>query len=89
MRGLIQLTGRANYKRYGQILKLDLENNPDLAMGPDIAVQIACEFWKQKGLNTLADAGDMRGITKRINGGLNGFSDRMAYYNKFKQLLKS
>jgi putative chitinase len=87
MRGLIQLTGRANYKRYGLLLDLDLINNPMLALEPINAIKIACEFWKQKGLNSLADAGNISQITRRINGGLNGYDDRLGYYNRFKRAL--
>ncbi|MBV8457397.1 MAG: hypothetical protein JO122_12355, partial [Acetobacteraceae bacterium] len=50
-RGLIQLTGRANYKRYGDLLGLDLVGNPERAADPVISLAIACEYWKSNGLN--------------------------------------
>lgn len=75
-RGIIQLTGRRNYRTYGAALGLDLENNPELAAVPENAVKIACEYWKRNDLNTLADADNLEAITRRINGGLNGFADR-------------
>jgi putative chitinase len=80
-RGIIQLTGRANYTKYGQLLGLDLVNTPDLAAQPANAVKIACEFWKQNTrngvtINQLADQDNIEAITRRINGGLNGFEDR-------------
>lgn len=80
-RGIIQLTGRTNYRIYGQALGLDLENNPDLAKIPENAVRIALEFWKRQtrggvSMNQLADRDDVVTITKRINGGTNGLDDR-------------
>jgi len=75
-RGLFQLTGRANYADYGKAMGLDLINEPDLAAQPDVGLWIACEYWKRKGLNALADADDVLGITRKINGGLNGLADR-------------
>jgi predicted chitinase len=75
-RGIFQLTGRANYRAYGKLLSLDLENNPELAANPENSVRIACEYWKQKGLNGWADRDDVNEITRRINGGYNGLQDR-------------
>lgn len=75
-RGIFQLTGRANYRAYGKLLGLDLENNPELAADPENSVRIACEYWKQKGLNGWADRDDINEITRRINGGYNGLPDR-------------
>lgn len=67
-RGIIQLTGINNYRYYGQKLGLDLENNPELAADPVNSLKIAIEFWKQNNLNEYADRGDLRGITRIING---------------------
>ncbi|MFZ0218664.1 MAG: glycoside hydrolase family 19 protein [Candidatus Aquirickettsiella sp.] len=80
-RGIFHLTGRYNYQKYSALLDLDLVHNPDIAADPIIACLIACEYWKQTGLNPLADVGDLRAITKRINGGYNGWEDRLRYYN--------
>lgn len=85
-RGLIQLTGRANYRTYGQKLGLDLEGNPTMAAQPALSLKIACEYWKAKGLNVLADRDDITGITRKINGGTNGLDDRKAYLAKAKKL---
>lgn len=79
-RGWIQLTGRHNYRTYGALLGLPLEAQPDLAAQPGTAARIACAYWDQRKLNALADAGDFVGITRRINGGLNGLPDREAYH---------
>ncbi len=80
-RGVFQLTGRANYTTYGAALGLDLVNNPDIAAQPEIAVKIACEYWKRTtrngvSMNQLADADNLEAITRRINGGVNGLEDR-------------
>lgn len=86
-RGPIQLTGRANYKRYGDLLGLDLINNPTQAATPEVGFRIAGQFWKLNGLNELADKQDFRQITKRINGGYNGLDDRIKYYERAKKVL--
>lgn len=86
-RGPIQLTGRANYREFGELLKVDLEGNPFQAIDPAIAFRIAGCFWKRKGLNELADRGNMVAITKRINGGMTGYNSRMAYYERAKKVL--
>lgn len=86
-RGIFQLTGRANYRAYGALLGLDLENNPELAADPEISVRVACEYWKHKGLNGWADRDDLNEITRRINGGYNGLSDRAACLARAKQAL--
>ena len=75
-RGPIQLTGRANYRRYGQQLGIDFENNPEIVALPSVGLLVACKFWSDNGLNELADQDDVTTITRRINGGLNGFEDR-------------
>ena len=87
-RGIIQLTGRYNYRLYGKKLGLDLENNPELAARPDIALQIACQYWDDKNLNKYADVNDIKTITKRINGGHNGLSDRIAWARKISKVIK-
>jgi putative chitinase len=79
-RGIFQLTGRANYKTIGDRLGLDLVGHPDLAANPEVALRIACEYWKTRKLNELADKNDIVKITKKINGGLNGIADRRALF---------
>jgi putative chitinase len=78
-RGLIQLTGRANYTKYGKARHRDFmtgDNAKLIATDPALAVDVACWFWMQHELNTLADNDDVVGATRVINGGLNGLSDR-------------
>ena len=82
-RGPIQLTGRANYRRFGDLLNTDLIGDPARAARPDVAFRVAALFWSKKGLNQLADlatADAFKEITRRINGGYNGLADRQAYY---------
>lgn len=81
-RGVIQLTGRANYRYYGEILGLPLESNPQMAAEPDIAFQVASLYWLDRNLNTPADADDLNTITFRINGGENGLENRRLYVNR-------
>lgn len=86
-RGFCQLTGRANYQKYGNLLGIDLIGNPDLASQPDVACQVAASFWKTHNLNKYADACDVEGATKVINGGLNGIDDRKARFKRACQAL--
>jgi len=89
-RGLIQVTGRANYAACSLALTRDpgtFLNHPDLLSTPMYAVQSACWFWEDRGLNELADAGDFRRITKKINGGLNGWEERVRYWELAKVAL--
>lgn len=86
-RGLIQITGRANYAACGDALGLDLINKPELLEMPQHAAMSAAWFWSTKGLNTLADQGQFEKITKRINGGLTGQADRQALYDEALKVL--
>lgn len=86
-RGLIQITGRANYTACGEALGLDLLSKPELLELPQHAAMSAAWFWSTKGLNTLADQGQFVKITRRINGGLTGLADRQALYDKALKVL--
>ena len=87
-RGPIQLTGRANYRRYGQQLGIDFENNPAIVAIPSVGLLVACKFWSDNGLNELADKDDVVSITKRINGGTNGLADRKAKLEIIKGMME-
>ncbi len=87
-RGLIQITGRANYMTCGEALGLDLINYPELLEKPQHACMSAAWFWASRGLNTLADAGKFDTITRRINGGQNGAADRRALYAQALKVLE-
>ncbi len=86
-RGLIQITGRANYFACGEALGLDLINKPELLELPQHAAMSAAWFWSTRGLNTLADQKDFAKVTRRINGGLNGQAERQALYDKAMEVL--
>jgi len=82
-RGPIQLTGRANYQQFGDLLNVDLVGDPPRAATPEVGFRIAGLFWSRNGLNELADlatAAAFITITKRINGGTAGLAERQAFY---------
>jgi putative chitinase len=83
-RGLLQLTGRANYADYGKALGVDLVNNPTLAAQPALSLKIACEYWKRHNINADCDRDDVQAVTRKVNGGLNGLADRIAFTQKAK-----
>lgn len=86
-RGLIQLTGRANYQRAAEETGLPLIRQPELLEQADHAVLAACLYWKWRGLNALADTGQSETITRRINGGVNGLADRNARKARLRGLI--
>jgi putative chitinase len=90
-RGLIQLTGRANYTAFEQAVGRDLTSSTEaaaqVAQDADLCVRAATWFWSERGLNDLADADELEAVTKRINGGLNGLADRAKYLARAKAIL--
>jgi putative chitinase len=91
-RGLIQLTGRANYRAFGHAVGLDLltgDNPARVAGDPALAVEVACWYWQSRGLNALADADDAEAVTRRINGGLNGLTDRLRQLDRARFFLQA
>jgi len=86
-RGLIQLTGRANYARAAADTGMPLTATPELLEQPDHAVLAACLYWKWRGLNALADTGQSLSITKAINGGTNGLDDRNKRKARMRELV--
>jgi putative chitinase len=81
-RGIFQLTGRANYRAMGGKISLGLEDEPQLAAEGDVSLRTACEYWKSRRLEALADANDIREVTRRINGGFNGLAERQLYFRR-------
>jgi len=67
-RGYLQLTGRANYRYYGQKLGLDLERNPDLALRPDVAARVLVAYWQDRGLSAAAARRDWHTLNARVTG---------------------
>lgn len=86
-RGLIQITGRANYTAYAKFCGYDVVAKPELLEQPVGAVKSAMWYWQTHGLNELADKDKFLTITKRINGGTNGKDSRWAYLARAKQVL--
>jgi len=82
-RGFIQITGKENYLKLANDTNLDCLNNPDLLLKEANAMISALWFWNLKGLNKLADKNDIIGITKKINGGLNGIEHRKELLKKY------
>ena len=80
-RGLKQLTGKFNYEKCGKDLGIDLVGNPDLLLEPIYAARSAGWFWRSNNLSVFADVGDIKGMTKKINGGLIGYEARQALYD--------
>jgi hypothetical protein len=83
-RGLIQLSWWANYKRYGELIGVDLEKIPDLALNPQIACRILAQFFKQ---NRLLDEIDPHAVRQVVNGGVNGLDDFLDAYHQFDKLM--
>ncbi len=86
-RGLIQITGRANYVALMMALDIDCVEHPEILEEPINAARSAGWFWSEHGLNELADASDFIKITRRINGGINGLQDRQQLYAKALEVL--
>lgn len=92
-KGLIQLTGRANYRAARDGMRPLFADTPDFELLPDVvadpkwAALTACWFWGANNLNRYADRGDFVGLTKRINGGTNGYDDRARRWEKAKAVL--
>ncbi|CRF35505.1 glycoside hydrolase [Brachyspira suanatina] len=87
-RGIIQLTGKNNYKYYGEKLNIDLVNNPHLAKEPDTAIEVALLFWKEKECGLYAKLGDVKTVTKLINSGYNGLDDRQKRFDSILKILQ-
>ena len=85
--GPIQITGYWNHKAAGEALGVDGVNEPAILATPEHGFRAAGWFWRSKGLNELADRGAFETITRRINGGLNGYADRVARWKRAKAAL--
>lgn len=86
-RGLIQLTGRANYTKFAQDLGISLDETVAYLETPEGAVSSAGWFWDQNNLNQWCDKDDFVTLTKRINGGTIGLEDRKHHYELALKLL--
>jgi putative chitinase len=86
-RGPIQVTGKHNYRACGKALGLDLIHHPELVEKPSVAFRASAWYWRSRGINKAADKGDFQQVTRLINGGLNGYTDRLKYYNRARNVL--
>lgn len=87
-RGLLQITGREMYQSCGAALGLPLLEQPELLQAVVHAADSAAWFWQRQDLNRLADQGDFDGITRRVNGGLNGQAERRALWLRAREVLR-
>lgn len=85
-RGFIQLTGRANYDKYGKAIGVDLISNPDL-VATTYPADVSGWFWDDHDINALADADNIKAVTRMINGGYNGLDDRESCLKLAKSVL--
>ena len=85
-RGYLQITGRANYASYGTLTGQPLTTTPELAEDPIVALNIACLYWKNRKIDDPAGKNDIAEVTRRINGGHNGLSERTALFRKAMQI---
>lgn len=88
-RGLIQITGHTNYLACSKALFGDdrLLRTPELLEQAEWACKSAAWYWNSRDINTPADAGDFKTVTRRINGGLNGLAERLEFYKRAKKVL--
>lgn len=86
-RGLIQLTGKNNYQAFADSIETPVEDIPEYLATFEGAVQSACWFWETNNLNRFADVGDIRGLTRAINGGEIGLDDRIKHYRHAMSVL--
>lgn len=86
-RGLLQITGRSNFRTCGAALGLPLIDRPELLEQPQGACRSAGWFWKWKDLNRLADEDKFGAITRIVNGGYNGLDDRLSHWLRIRRIL--
>lgn len=87
-RGYIQLTGRYNYTKAGHAIGEDLANNPKLLERPEIAAEVAVWYWQNRVQPKVRDFSDVRSVTRRINPGLSGLSDREDRFEYYENLIQ-
>jgi putative chitinase len=93
--GILQTTGRYNYRAMGKLTGVDFENNPTWVVSAEHALKPALAEWDNSHCNQLADANDLLGISKAINlgnaqakGTPNGLNDRRAWFNRIWPIVK-
>ena len=88
-RGPMQVTFRDGYAAATKATGLDLVNDPDLMLTPQGGAVSAAEFWQRAGCNVPADAGDLAGVTRIVNGGLTNLPARAAALNRWRSVVES
>lgn len=86
-RGLIQVTGRHWYERAAFDLDLDCVEHPELLETPENACRVSAWWWSVNKVNAIADTGDIRRVTKKVNGGYTGLAERTMFYERAKEVL--
>jgi putative chitinase len=81
-RGLIQLTGKDNYTRFANAMKMSLDDVVAYCQTPEGAAMSAVWFWNSRGINAQADSDNIEAVTRKVNGGLIGLDDRKSKYSK-------
>ncbi len=84
-RGIVQLTGRSNYRQAGQAIGIDLEASPDKAAELEVAVKAALWFWQSRNISSPAQKGDVEKVTRLINGGTIGLAERVKEYEVWQR----
>lgn len=86
--GLKQLTFKANHEEFGKAVGLELARIPDYLRQPEGAAMSAAWYWHSRGLNELADVGNFKRITEKVNGGLIGYEARRAYLTRAQKAMQ-
>lgn len=84
-RGMLMVTGRANYQRFSERLGIDFVADPERMSTPEVSVLVAADIWWQRDLNKQADAGDIKAVRRRINGGSGGLKEVQERYERAKE----
>lgn len=87
--GWVQLTGHDNFYHFSKAMGEDFVMKPDLVRTPEYAAQSAGWFWATHGCNQIADSGDWKALTKRINGGEIGLADRIKHTQEAMHVLSA
>lgn len=83
-RGLIQITGRSNYLKYSSVAGVDLLDNPDAALDPDVAAKILVAFFREHRIAEACMTQDWQAVRRKVNGGLNGWDRFSALVSKLQ-----
>lgn len=81
------ITGRNNYRKFSELTGIDLIKNPNIASDPYIGLLITVLFWHNRGLNDLADQGDIASVSRRLTGGTAGLAERKNWIEKIQRVL--